>query len=240
MKSMKLAFLGAALLGAVCTYAQTADEVVDKYLNAIGGKENWKKVNSVITEGAMQVQGADVTVVSTAVQGKGSRQDISVMGMTGYQIITPTEGWSYMPFQGQTKAEPATAEMVKMGADQLDVQGALVDYKTKGHSIELLGKEDVDGTECHKLKITYKSGKIDTYFIDPATYLLVKSISKQSINGQEMELTSAFSNYQKTPEGIMIPMAVTVPLGPGLSADMTVKKIEINKPVADTTFKPSN
>lgn len=240
MKSIKLAFLGAALLGAVSSFAQTADEVVDKYLNAIGGKENWKKITSVVTEGSMQVQGADVTIVSTAVQNKGMRQEISVMGMTGYQIMTPTEGWTYMPFQGQTKAEPSTAEQVKLGADQLDVQGALVDYKTKGHSIELLGKEDVDGTECHKLKITYKSGKVDTYFIDPNTYLLVKAITKQTVNGQEMELTSAFSNYQKTPEGVVMPMAITVPLGPGLTADMTVKKVEINKPVADSTFKPSN
>jgi hypothetical protein len=240
MKTIKIALLSAALFATVGSYAQTADEVVDKYLVAIGGKENWKKINSVVTEGAMQVQGADVTVVSTALQGKGSRQDITVMGMTGYQIMTPTEGWSYMPFQGQTKAEPATAEMVKLGADQLDVQGPLIDYKTKGHSIELLGKEDVDGTECHKLKITYKSGKVDTYFIDPTSFLLVKSISKQSVNGQEMELTTTFSNYQKTPEGILIPMAVTVPLGPGLSADMTVKKIEINKAVADTAFKPTN
>lgn len=240
MKTIKIALLGAALLGAIGSYAQTADEVVDKYLTAIGGKDNWKKVNTVITEGSMQVQGADVMVVSTAVQGKGNRQDISVMGMTGYQIMTPTEGWTYMPFQGQTKAEPATAEMVKLGADQLDVQGALIDYKTKGHAIELLGKEDVDGTECHKLKITYKSGKVDTYFIDPTSFLLVKSITKQSVNGQEMEMSSAFSNYQKTPEGLIIPMALTVPLGPGLTADMTIKKVEINKAVADTTFKPSN
>src|SRR6478735_2800266 len=114
MKTIKLAFLSAALLGAIGTFAQTADEVVDKYLLAIGGKENWKKVNTVITEGTMQVQGADVTIVSTAVHGKGNRQDISVMGMTGYQIMTPTEGWSFMPFQGQTQAEPATAEMVKL------------------------------------------------------------------------------------------------------------------------------
>ncbi|MBZ5858382.1 LolA-like protein [Flavihumibacter profundi] len=237
---MKLAFLSAAILGAVTSFAQTADEVVDKYIAAIGGKDNWKKVTTVITEGGFQVQGADVSVVSTAVLGKGTRQDISVMGMTGYTIITPTEGWTYLPFQGQTKAEPATPEMVKLGADQLDVQGALVDYKTKGHAVELLGTEDVDGVACFKLKITFKSGKVDTYYIDPKSYYLVKSVTKQSINGQEMELTTAFSNYQKIPEGLLIPMAVSVPLGPGMTADMVLKKVEINKPVADSTFKPSN
>lgn len=240
MKSIKLSFMIAALFGAMASFAQTADDVANKYIDAIGGKDNWKKVNTVVTEGAMKVQGADVALVMTAAQGRGNRQDISVMGMTGYQIMTPTAGWSYMPFQGQTKAEPATAEMVKLGADQLDVQGALVDYATKGHSIELLGKEDVDGSDCYKLKINYKSGKVETYFIDASSYLLVKSITKQSINGQEMEMTTTFSNYQKTPEGLILPMAMTVPLGPGLNADMTITKISINKPVDDSTFKPTN
>ncbi len=241
MKTTKLALLGiTAVLGAFTSYAQTADEVVNKYLDAIGGKENWKKVSSVITEGNMSVQGADVLVTATVVHGKGSRQDISVMGMTGYQIMTPTGGWSYMPFQGQAQAEPMTEEMVKKGADQYDTQGALVDYKDKGHNVEYLGKEDVDGTECHKLKITHKSGKEETYFLDPATYYLIKAISKNNVNGQEVEMTTAFSNYKKLPEGIVIPMSISLPMGPGMMADMTITKVEINKPVADSTFKPSN
>jgi hypothetical protein len=240
MKSIKIAFLGAALLVTVSSFAQTADEVVDKYLNAIGGKDNWKKVTSVVTEGTMNVQGADVSVVSTSVNGKGTRQDISIMGMTGYQILTPTEGWNYMPFQGQTKAEPATPEMVKQGADQYDTQGALVEYKTKGHIVEFIGKEDVDGTEALKLKIIYKSGKQDTYFIDPTSYYLIKSITKQNVNGQEMELTTTFSNYKKLPEGLVIPMGITVPIGPGLSADLTIKKVEINKTIDPAVFKPTN
>lgn len=215
--------------------AQSADEIVDKHIAAIGGKDNWKKVNSVVTEGNLTVQGADVTVVSTVLNGKGARQDISVMGMTGYTIITPSAGWNYMPFQGQTKAEPATEEMVKESADQLDAQGVLIDYKAKGHSVEYLGKEDVDGTECFKLKVTHKSGKTDTYFIDPATYYMLRSITKQKANGQEVEVTTNFGNFQKLPEGIVVPMSITLPFG-----EMIVKKVEINKAVDENIFKPAN
>ncbi|ULQ54922.1 hypothetical protein KJS94_09755 [Flavihumibacter rivuli] len=236
MKLVKFALAGIVTLMSVLTVqAQSADEIVDKHIAAIGGKDNWKKVNSVVTEGNLTVQGADVTVVSTVLNGKGARQDISVMGMTGYTIITPSAGWNYMPFQGQTKAEPATEEMVKESADQLDAQGVLIDYKAKGHSVEYLGKEDVDGTECFKLKVTHKSGKTDTYFIDPATYYMLRSITKQKANGQEVEVTTNFSNFQKLPEGIVVPMSITLPFG-----EMIVKKVEINKAVDENIFKPAN
>jgi hypothetical protein len=105
--------------------------------------------------------------------------------MTGYQIMTPAGGWNYMPFQGQQKPEPVTEETLKESVDQYDTQGSLVDYKAKGHSIEYLGKEDVEGTEARKLKLTHKSGKTETMFFDPESYLMIRTITKQKANGQE-------------------------------------------------------
>lgn len=228
----------ATLTFAVAAYAvqaQTADEIVSKHVTAIGGADAWKKVNSVVTEGKLTVQGAEVNVTATVLNGKGSRQDIAVMGMNGYQIMTPTAGWNFMPFQGQQKPEPVTEEQVKEGADQLDAQGALVDYKAKGHAVEYLGKDDVEGTECYKLKVTHKSGKTETIFVDPASYYIVKSISKQKANGQEMDVTTTLSNYKKLPEGIVVPMTVGLPFG-----EMNITKVEVNKPVDEAIFKPAN
>jgi hypothetical protein len=225
---------------ALSVQAQTADEVVNKYIAAIGGADNWRKINSVTSEGNLTVQGADVAVTLTVLNGKGMRQNISVMGMTGYQIMTPTAGWTYMPFQGQQKPEPVTDETLKESADQYDTQGALVDYKTKGHTIEYLGKEDVEGTEAHKLKVTHKSGKIETMYFDPVSFLAIRTVSKQKANGQETEISTTMSNYKKLPEGILIPMTVSVPVGPGQNAELTLTKVEVNKPVDESIFKPGN
>lgn len=239
MKALKLAFLGASLLGTITGFSQTADEVANKHIEAIGGKENWKKVKSVIMEGSMAFQGIDIAVTTTAVHNTGSRQDLTIMGQQNYIIMTPTAGWMFMPVQGQQNVEPMTEEMVKKGADELDTQGALVDYKEKGHTIEYLGKEDVEGTECHKLKLSLKGGKVTTYFIDPASYLLIKSTAKQEVNGQELEMTTGYSNYQKLPEGISVPMTISVPLGPGMNADMVLTKVTINKEVSNDLFQPA-
>ena len=233
MKRIVFAFLLVAT--AFVTKAQTADEIISKHIDAIGGADAWRKVTSIRQEGTMQVQGADVTVARTVLHGKGTRQDISLGGMNGYSIMTPTAGWNFMPFQGQTQPEPMTAEDIKEGQQDMDAQDELVDYKGKGTTVELLGKDDVDGTECYKLLVTFKSGKSESLFIDPASYHIIRQVAKQKANGQEMDITTNFSNYQKLPEGIVVAMSMTLPFG-----ELNIKKVEVNKPVDEMIFKPAN
>ena len=232
MKKFFLSILTIATVG--FTYAQTADEIVNKHIEAIGGADAWKKVNSMVTTGTLKVQGAEIPISLTVLNGKGSRQDITVMGMPGYQIVTPTQGWKFMPFQGQKEVEPITADDLKEAQDELDVQGSLVDYKTKGHTVELLGTDDVDGVDAFKLKETLKSGKTQTIFIDPKTYYIIRVISKQKANGNEVDVTTNLNNYQKLPEGIMVPLSIGLPSG-----EMVISKVEINKPIDENIFKPS-
>lgn len=233
MKRIVFAFLLVAT--AFVTKAQTADEIISKHIDAIGGADAWRKVTSIRQEGTMQVQGADVTVARTVLHGKGTRQDISLGGMNGYSIMTPTAGWNFMPFQGQTQPEPMTAEDIKEGQQDMDAQDELIDYKGKGTTVELLGKDDVDGTECYKLLVTFKSGKSESLFIDPASYHIIRQVAKQKANGQEMDITTNFSNYQKLPEGIVVAMSMTLPFG-----ELNIKKVEVNKPVDEMIFKPAN
>lgn len=241
MKAFKFFSLFIASAFSLATIkAQTADEVVNKHIDAVGGAANWKKVNSMVQTGSMSVQGTDISVVRSVLHNKGSRQDISVMGMNGYMILTPTAGWNFMPFQGQTAAEPMTAEDVKESQDDLDAQGSLVDYKTKGHTIELIGSEDVEGTDCYKLKVGLKSGRTETVFIDKKTYNMIKSVTVRKANGQEMEMATTFSNFQKLPEGIVVPMSMNIPLGPGMNVDFALSKVEVNRALDESIFKPAN
>jgi hypothetical protein len=230
---MKKILLG--LMALACSqfmYAQTVDEIVNKHIEAIGGKDAWMKVNSMVMNATMKAQGAEITLKFTVLNGKGSRQDFSFGGMTGYQIVTPTAGWNFSPFQGQKQAEPITADELKEGQEELDIQGTLINYKEKGHTIEYLGKDDIDGVDAFKLKETLKSGKVETIYIDPKDYFIMRVVSKRKANGQEMEVTQNMSNYQKLPQGIFVPMSMS---GQG---EITINKIEVNVPVDESVFKP--
>jgi len=233
MKVIKLLSLSILLLAtSAIAKAQTADEIVAKMIDAIGGADAWKKVNSIRMSGTLQAQGAEVSVIATVLNGKGARQDISFQGMDGYTLITPTEGWSFLPFQGQTAPEALSAEDLKQSQDQLDAQGAFIDFKAKGHTIEYLGKEDVEGKDSYKLKLTLKSGKEQTMFVDPATYYVIRTVTKQQINGQDMEQQTDMSNYEKLPEGVVVAKSIILPFG-----ELVINKVEINGNVDESIFK---
>ncbi len=220
-------------LTAQISWAQTADEVIGKYIDAVGGKEKLLALKTIKTTGSLNVQGLEVAVITTAVNGVGFRSDIAVPGMgEGYQIMTPTKGISYMPFQGQSSPEEVDAERLKSGQLSLDIQGYLLNYKEKGHAVELVGKEKVEGADCYHLKLTSNAGKIVQLFIDASTFYKIKTVSTVNINGEETEMETIFSDFKKTPEGYVFPYAQSTPNG-----NILVSSIEINKPVDESIFK---
>ncbi len=235
MKNLKRWVLTVSLLfaGAVFTNAQTADEIIQKHIKAIGGVESWKKVKSVKMLATSNANGTEIPITLTILQDKGMKVEYTFNGMTGWAIITDKAGWNFSPFAGQTKAEAMSEEALKQSQDQLNIHGGLIDYKEKGSTVTYLGKDDVEGTECYKLKVTYKTGKEETIYIDASNYYHIRSIAKVKADGKEQEVTSNMGNFQKLPEGIVWPMSMDNGGGP-----MTIKSVEVNKPLPDDIFKP--
>lgn len=220
-----------ALIFAQFAQAQTVDEVINKHIEALGGKENLKKIQSVVMEGSLNFQGTEIALTLTQVNNKLNRQDITAMGMHGFDMMTDKEGWSFMPFQGMQKPEPKTADEVKESQSDLDVAGPLVDYAAKGHQVELLGKEDVDGTECYKIKASLASGKELTFFIDPSSSMIIRTKDKRKMNGQEMEMQTDLSDY-KAVEGVKMPFSITQQFGTVL-----ISSIKVNQSIPESAFK---
>ena len=235
MKRIKKACLALLLLASVnAVKAQTVDEVIDKFITASGGKEKLMALNSLKMEGSLlTTQGAEVGINITVLNGKGARTDISIPGMAeGYRIMTPTKGWNFLPFQGMTAPQEADEDQVKMQQSQLDLQTPFLNYAAKGHKVELLGKEKVDGADCYKITITYKNGKAATLFIDATTYYRVKSVINVKINGKDTEVVNTYSDFKKTPEGYLFPYSQSNSTG-----TINYTSIEVNKPVDENIFK---
>jgi hypothetical protein len=234
MKKRFILFLSSVLIATAAT-AQTADEIVGKYLKAIGGEEAWKKVSTLKASGSMNAQGTEISLSIVSAQEKGYRTDYTVMGMSGYSIITPKAGWYFNPGSGQTKAEPMTADQVNQGQDQLDLQGELINYQSKGHKVEYLGSDKLEGIDCYKLKVITKSGKEETMFIDKSNDYLIRTVTKVKVNGKEVESAVSFSNYQKQASGIVYPMTLGTDNG-----EIKLSKVEVNVPVEAKTFTPES
>lgn len=226
------AFFVFALVATQYAKAQTADEVVDKYINALGGKDKLSTLKTVKMEGNLSMQGMDIALTITKKHLVGYRLDISLMGTENYQIITPDKGWVFMPVQGQAAPEEMPEEMFKSGQTQLDIQSALLNYKDKGTTVEMAGKETVDTKECYKLNITFKNGIKTTYYITTQDNRLYKSVSKMTVNGETADVYNIFTDYKQNAEGFWFAYTST-----NMRGTTTYDKIETNVAVDDNIFK---
>jgi hypothetical protein len=207
------------------------DEIVSKHIEAIGGREKWAKVNAIRKETVMKMQGAEIKTTELIENRKAMRTDVSLMGMSGYTVITNTEGWSFSPWNGQTKPDAMTADDVKNAQDGLEIQDRFLTYKELGKKLEYFGTDDIDGIECFKLKMTDKNGPENTFYIDPDNYQVIKEVFKLVSNGQEMEYSVFFSDFTLLPEGIVLPMIISNGGG-----NTEVVKVEINPEVDGSVF----
>ena len=221
-----------AIVFAQFAQAQTVDEVIEKNITAMGGKEKLATLNSYRMEGSMSVQGTDVSITITKLHAVGSRTDISVMGTENYQIVTPTKGTVFMPVFGQASPQDMPDDQFKAGQNALDLHGTFVNYKDKGMQVELLGKESTDGIECYKLKVTFKNATVATYFIDTKTDRVYKVTAKAMVNGEATEAATTFSNYKQNADGFWFAYTNISPRG-----KTNYEKIVTNVPVDVNIFK---
>jgi hypothetical protein len=239
MRSISLSLLACAILSVPASKvtAQTGDEIIAKHIDAIGGEKNWDKIVSMKKVGSVTIQGMEISMTNTIVHNKGLRMDISVMGMDGYVILTPKAGWMYMPMQpGMDKVTPMPEDQLKTAADQLNIKRALLADKSIIAKAVFAGKDTIDNIPCLKVNVTGKDGAEQTAYFDAANYNMIRSENKVKVKDEEQEVAMSFSNFQKQAEGITIPMTET---NPAFGGDIVYKSVEINKPVSDEAFKPT-
>lgn len=236
MKNLKSTILTAAMLIAgIAANAQSADEIFKKHYDAMGG-DAWNKITSLKTVGTASGQGMEIGMTNTFVNNKAMRSDITMMGTSGYQIITTTEGWSFMPAMGQTAPEAMKADEVKSSQDKLDIKASNnVDIKSSIAKAEAQGKEKVNDVDCYKVKVTGKDNEEQTMYFDANTFYLVCVKAKADVQGQSVDVIQNYSDFKKLDGGIVMPMKIDM----GMQGSLTWTNVEVNKPVDESIFKPS-
>ena len=232
-KTIMLLALG--LLLAPIAHAQSVDDILAKHYEACGGLAKLKALNTMRVTGSMTMgPGMEAPITMERKRPGMRRMEFTIQGMTGIQAFDGAKTWSVMPFMGKKDPEVGTAEDNKNALDDADFDGALVDYKTKGHTIELMGKEPVEGADAYKLKVTKKNGNIEYDYLDAETYLLVKTEHKIKRRGTEMDGETTYSDY-KDVDGLM--QAFSMEVGTKeMKQKLAFTKIELNVPLDDARF----
>lgn len=229
----------------IVAHAQTADEVINKHVQAMGGADKLKSLQSVYMEGVAVMQnGNEIISKIYKVQDKLLRREIEFGMGSATMIVTDKEGWASNPRSGGA-FEALPKEAVESQQLELDLAGPLLDYAAKGHKVELMGKETIGSTEAYKIKLTPKTGKEVIYFIDSKDHYIVRQTLKgggmfgggqgRQNQGAPAEVNISYSDFKKTPEGYVF--AYTVSMG-NAGNNMNFEKIEVNKPVDAKLYKP--
>src|SRR6202142_3502505 len=194
------------LAAAVC--AETADEIIAKNIQAGGGADKLDSVQTVKATATMAMgPGMEAPVVLIQKRGNLARLEFTIQGLTAVQAYDGKSAWEVMPFMGKKDPELMAADEAKDIQEMADIGGPLLDYKSKGHQGELLGKDKVEGTDAYKLKLTLKNGDVETVYIDADSYLEIKKETKRTVRGTEQDIEESVGDYKEV-GGIIFPFAM--------------------------------
>ena len=223
----------------VFTQCQTAEELVDKNIQAKGGMEKIKAIHSLHMTGKLTGGGGfTATVTRDGMRPNLVRGTISLQGMTGVQAYDGTVGWQIQPFGGHKDPELMGEDDVRDLLLDADFDGPLLDYREKGNTVEYLGHDVVDGDDALRLKVTLKNGDILYYYLDPDTYLEIRKEIQEFIRGSIKENVVDLGSY-KPVAGVMYPFSIASgPKNrPNAARTTTIEKIDVNVPLAKSEFE---
>jgi hypothetical protein len=180
-------------------------------------------------------QAAPASITLEMKRPRSSRFEFTAQGVRGVQAYDGRQAWGIPPGPG-ARPEPLPDEMAKDLVNQADIDGPLVDYKKKGHKVELVGRDMFGGTDAWKLLLRFKSGDVMQVFLDAKTHLEIGSEARRVVRGNELEAETRFSDYREA-GGVLWPHTIeTGPKGRSERQVVRFEKVEVNPPIDDARF----
>lgn len=217
--------------------ARAVDALIARNVAARGGADAWRGVSSLRLSGQMDLgQGMHVPYVIEQKRPGKMCLEFVFDEQTAIQCVNGKTGWKLLPFRGQRAPEPMTEAEHNEMADTADIDGLLFDSDKRGHKIELLGNESLDGRTAIKLQVTLPSGGVRWIYIDEETALEIKLEAMRKISGKERRVETFYRDWQPA-EGLLIAHRQdTRTEGDKESHFLTVDSVKVNPPLDDKRF----
>ena len=228
----------AALLAA-CSSPSPVDEVVASNLAARGGRERIKALRSIRETGTVTASGGRVARVVREIKRPGMfRLEFTYQGTTSVFAHDGTTGWQVAPLQRQFEPKEMRPEADSAAeVDQRDVEGPLVDWREKGHVVELVGREKLPGGEAFKLKVTLKGGAVRYDYVDVASRQVVRSDVTRTVRGHKVQVEFTFSDFRNE-GGLIFPHLIESHVKDRPQViKIAVEKVELDPVLDDARFR---
>lgn len=231
-----LAALAAILISAPST-AQTLDDIIARHIEARGGYERLKAIQTIKITRTVATPFSDIKLVIYKKRPYLYRAEQAPIGQPAVpRAVNLDTAWDTVAGGKITTRPPqAFAEARDLDAD---FDGLLIDWKAKGHTVELDGKEMLPGGEAYKLKLTTKSGVARTIYLDARTYLDRRHSGVVTLPNRRFNFVTDFGGWRDV-NGVKFAFDITedrTGKEPAQSLVTYTEKIEVNVPMDDTIF----
>jgi outer membrane lipoprotein-sorting protein len=216
----------------------SVDDIVKKHIDANGGMDKIKALQSVKMSGKLVMGGGQMEMTTTIEMKRPNlmRSDTVFQGQSVVQAYDGKTAWTINPFTGGADAQKMNDDEAAALIERTDMDGLLIGYKEKGHKITLSGKEDLAGKPAYKLIVVKKNGKTTTIYIDATSFMEVKRVETGKFMDNEMEMETFISDY-KPVNGFLMPYSMDTKTGGNSVFTLTLDKIEANVAIDDAIFK---
>src|SRR5690625_192251 len=200
----------------------TAENVINTYIEAIGGKDKLQNVKNITSEASMTMQGMPLTMKTTVTTDRQYLLEVSMSGMVVQKQV----------FDGEKGYQSAQGQRLDFDEEQAAAikQTALPFPELEAKNATLVGAEFVNGKPAYVIQ----NGKTK-WFYDQETGLKVLERITQEMQGQEFSTNTYFSDYKEF-EGIMLPTKSTTEIAPGMEAEANVDSYMINESLDEGMF----
>jgi outer membrane lipoprotein-sorting protein len=235
MLSVRAAATAAGLfLFSTVPTAQSVDEIVAKNIEARGGLEKLRSVQTVRTTGKLIGGGREMPMTIWVKRPNKVRRETTFPDRTMTVGFDGTTVWGLDSTVG--KAQQMTGPQAEGTRDDADIDPLLLDYRKKGLRVELVGQEKIDGETVNHLRVTRKNGKQSRYYLSADTGLEVRIVDTFEQGGMKFEVRTDLSNYQ-TVDGMRLPFTIKQFNNDKLAVEFTLEKVDFNLPVDEEMFR---
>ncbi len=224
-----------AMLGMPAAMAQepTPDEILAKHFKAMG-YENLAKINTVVLTG-MIIQQDAMPVKITRMRPDKYVMQFDVQDVTAWQAWDGKMAWMTAPWTGNPKPQPMAADRAGEMKARADFDGLLFNWKSKGHVVELAGRDTVENAVTYKLKVTRSDGGTEYLFLDPETFVISKRMYYRMSRGKEVVMEIYFRDYRPV-QGILYSFTQDTHFGGQPYNSLQLDAVELNLPVDEKIF----
>ncbi len=218
--------------------SQTVDEIINNHIKVKGGAEKLESIKTVTAVGKMVRMNMEMKFSMYYKKPKMTRTEVVFSDKLMVFAYDGETAWQISPFTGIEGPQIMTGDQADDAKESAEMfENPLINYAKKGHKVELLGKDELEGTEVFKVKLIKKNGRETIFYFDTESFIDLKTeTTRIKKDGKEIKAESYSSDFKEV-NGMMSAFSIKTKINGMDVGNIIIESIKYDEPLEDSFFK---